>query len=55
MLPQHDTDRPAFPGNPGFFHGGKEQVLFFPMVAFVGEDRDELQHLREVFRAYVLP
>src|SRR5208337_142899 len=50
MLAQHHADRPAVPGDAGRFEGGEEKLLLLAVMALVGKDLDELQHLAEMLR-----
>jgi hypothetical protein len=50
MLAEHYADRPALPGNARSFQGREEELLLLSVVAFVGEDLNELEHLFKVRR-----
>ena len=54
MLAQHYAERSTGFRNSGGFQRGEEELFLLAVVAFVGEDLDEFQHLAEMLRIDLL-
>ena len=50
LMLAHHAEQPAGLGDAGRFESGKEKLLLLAVVALVGEDLGELQHLAEMLR-----